>query len=393
MCEQEDLQTELSKLRSLKVVILHDWLTGLRGGERVLESICQLFPEAPLYTLIYNPNSTTHTIENRKIVVSFLTKLPNVHRYYRKLLPLFPLVAQSMKIPLDTDLIISSSHCVIKGIPRPATGKCLHLSYIHSPMRYIYDQFDNYFGPHSGAGLLERLGGKLLRGFFQRWDIKSNQHVDLLVANSEFVRQRIKKFYSREALVANPFVEIKDFQQVQLNQPKKENYFLMVTAFAPNKRVDLAVATFIQQKVPLKIVGSGQQDKMLRDLAKGHSHIQFLGNLPRQQIISLLARARALIFPGIEDFGIVPLEALAAGTPVIAFKSGGVLETLTDDVAVFFEEATSDSLAKAIAQFAKLEAIGFFSDRNKMFSRAKDFSPERFKSNIVKLLKHLTKIS
>lgn len=361
----------------MKVVLLHDWLVGFRGGERVLEAFCEMFPDAPIYTLIHSPGSTSSTIEKHNIYSSFLNKIPNISKHYRKFLPLFPKAAESLKIE-EADLVISSSHCVIKGVKKPVGSR--HLSYIHSPMRYIYDQFEVYFG--KDAPLYQRVGAHAFRNYLTNWDIKSNQNVDMAVANSNFVSERIKEYYQLEPRVVHPFVDLADFEGNETVE--KGDYYIMVTAFAPNKRVDLAIKSFNKLGLPLKIVGSGQQEKNLKNLAG--PNIEFLGNLKRVEVVELFKKAKALIFPGVEDFGITPLESLASGTPVIAFKSGGVLETLNNDVAVFFEESTEESLIAAVNKFDKMT---FDSDLLKQ--RARDFSKESFKKNMQKLIDEVMK--
>ncbi|MBF0300067.1 MAG: glycosyltransferase [Oligoflexia bacterium] len=376
--------------KKLKVVLLHDWLTGFRGGERVFEVFCELFPSAPIHTLIYSKGTTSPIIESpeRKIHPSILNKLPNVSKYYRKLLPIFPIIAQNINIDHDTDLIISSSHCVIKGIPKPNLY-CKHISYIHSPMRYIYDQFDAYFGKESGAGTIQKIVAHMIRGYLQRWDINSNNNVDTLIANSLFVQERISTFYKTNSIVINPFVDTKDFDLVKTNfsTENKENYYVMVTAFAPNKRVDLAIMAFNKLKWPLKIVGEGQLESTLQQL-NTNPNTEFLGNIKRENVVNLLSKAKALIFPGVEDFGIVPLEALAAGTPVIAYKKGGVLETLNDEVALFFEEATVPSLIQALEYFENnlQKTFATTEAKNKLFARASQFSKKNFKEKIMNII-------
>ncbi|MDC1174710.1 glycosyltransferase [Bacteriovoracaceae bacterium] len=360
----------------MKVAILHDWLTGFRGGERVLEVFCEMYPEADLYTLIYQPGSTSKIIENRTIHTSFLDKIPGIYKHYRKFLPLFPLAAMSLKIPEDVDLVISSSHCVIKGVKKPSHAK--HISYIHSPMRYLYDQYDTYFGP--SAPFYQRLGAKVFKNYLVNWDKNSNSNVDVPIANARFVQQRIKKFYQIESGVIHPFVDLKDFHHIKENSIEKENFYIMVTAFAPNKRVDLAIRAFNKNGKNLKIIGSGQQEKELKEMA--NSNIEFLGNVSRDEVVTYFSKAQALIFPGTEDFGITPLESLAAGTPVIAFQYGGVLETLNDQVAVFFKEQSNESLEKAIEEF-ELKVF----EKETLLQRANDFSRENFKNNIENLIK------
>lgn len=366
--------TASTKSASPKVVLLHDWLTGFRGGERVLEAFCELFPDAPIYTLIHEPGSTSPTIESREIVTSFLNRIPGVHRSYRKFLPLMPLAAERLSITHQADVVLSSSHCVIKGVRHPAGAK--HLSYVHSPMRYIYDQFESYFG-HSSLPV--RLGAHVCRPYLQLWDRQSNHNVHRMIANSNFVAERIQTFYGRESEVIHPFVDLKDFRQNQARPPEKESFFLMVTAFAPNKRVDLAIEAF--QKLGhchLKIVGSGADDETLRLKQMAGPNVEFLGNVSRDEIVHLMGRARAFIFPGVEDFGITPLESLASGTPVIAFRAGGVLETLTEHTAQFFNRPTSQSLVEAIEAF---EPTRF--PREVLWARAELFSKERFKERIL----------
>jgi glycosyltransferase involved in cell wall biosynthesis len=332
-------------LVGVRAALLHDWLTGFRGGERVLEAFCELLPHAPIYTLLHTPASTSERIEKRTIRTSFLNRLPGVRSNYRKLLPLMPRAAQRLKIADQTELVLSSHHCVIKGVPKPKGS--VHVSYVHSPMRYMYDQYDTYFGPH--ASFMNRWGARVFRNYLVDWDIASNANVDVMIANSAFVRERIRRFYGRDAQVVHPFVDLADFAAVQAAPPSKSDYFVMVTALASNKRVDLAIEAFNRLGLPLVIIGQGDLDGQLRAMAG--STIRFLGNVNRATVIDVLARGRALIFPGVDDFGITPLEALAAKTPVIAFRSGGVLETLTEEDSVFFEEATTESLVKAVRRF------------------------------------------
>lgn len=362
----------------MKVAVAHDWLTGMRGGERVLEAILELFPEASLYTLIHQENSTSPFVEDRKIHTSFLNNIPGVKKHYRKFLPLFPTAVENMKVAEDIDLLISSSHCVIKGIPKSTSTK--HLSYIHSPMRYLYDQFDTYFG--SSAPLYQQWGAKAFRNYLTNWDIKSNQNVDVMLANSTFVAKRIKNYYTRDAEVVNPFVDLKDFEHLWSAPPHKENYYCMVTAFAPNKRVDLAIEAFNLNKKKLLIIGSGQEESKLR--SQSSSNIFFLGNVSRLEIIKTLSQAKGFIFPGVEDFGITPLEAMASLTPVIAFKSGGVLETLDESVAEFFEVQSAEQLNNAIERFELKKFL--ISD---LISKAKSFSKDRFKMEFMNQVKRL----
>lgn len=350
----------------MKVVLLHDWLTGFRGGERVLEVFCQMFPDAPIYTLIHKEGSVGDVIESHTINTSFLSGIPGISQHYRKFLPLFPTAAGRLILP-KCDLVLSSSHCVIKGVVKPAGS--VHVSYLHSPMRYLYDQYDSYFGPDAPA--YQRVGMSFFRKYLTNWDLASNANVDVMIANSGFVQERIKTYYGNDSQVIHPFVELADFRPLYEAPLAKGDYYAMVTAFAPNKRVDLAVKAFNKLGLPLKIIGSGQQERELREMAG--SNIHFLGNVDRGEVIRLLRGARALIFPGVEDFGITPLEALAAGTPVIAFRAGGVLETLNDQVAAFFDEPTPESLAMEV-----IRSQDKVYDRDVLWARAQEFSKESF---------------
>ncbi len=356
----------------MKVVILHDWLTGFRGGERVLEAICEMYPDAPIYTLIHDKGKLPPSIENREIVTSFLDKVPGIYKNYRKFLPLMPLAADLMKITHECDLVISSSHCVIKGVKKPKGAK--HVCYIHSPMRYIYDQFENYFG---NASLPVKIVAHIIRPYLAWWDKRSNTNVDLFLPNSKFVEKRLLTQYggSTPTNVVYPFVDLADFKEVQKNPPAKEDFYLMVTAFAPNKRVDLAIEAFNELGFPLRIIGGGSEDEIAGVKALAKDNIKFMGRLSRAEVVEHYAKAKAFIFPGVEDFGITPLEANAAGTPLIAYGYGGVLETQTEYTSTFFNEPTKEALK---------EAIKSHTDKNveDLQARAAEFSREFFIENI-----------
>ncbi len=288
------------------------------------------------------------------------------------MLPLFPQAMNLFGIQESCDLLLSSHHCVIKGLKKPRGA--FHISYIHSPMRYMYDQYDNYFGPMASWPV--RAGGRIFRKYLVEWDLASNANVDRMIANSAFVRDRIRKFYGRDADVIYPFVDLNDFLSVEKSRPLKQDYFVVVSAFAPNKRVDLAIEACNRLRRQLKIVGGGQMEKSLRAMAG--PTIEFLGNCSRESVVQLLAQAQALLFPGVEDFGITPLESLAAGTPVVAYHAGGVLETLTEGDAQFFSEPTVESLMGAIEQFTQktwkidLERLNVFS-RERFLNQMEDY--------------------
>lgn len=366
----------------MKVVLLHDWISAFRGGERVLEAFCEMFPEAPIYTLFYEKGTTTPTIENRKIVASFANNSKFIQKHYRKFLPLFPVFAESIKITEQADLVLSSSHCVIKGVKKPKGS--IHISYLHSPMRYLYDQFDSYFGEE--APLYQQIGARVFRSYLTNWDIKSNDNVDHMIANSSFVKSRIEKYYKRNSDIVFPFVELNDFRDLQKSEQAKEDYYIVVSAFAPNKRLDLAIEAVKKLNKKLVVIGTGQLENELKSLALGYSNIKFLGNVDRKTLIEYLTKAKAMLFPGVEDFGITPVESLASGTPVIAYKAGGVLETLTEQTAHFFAERSTDALVMAILEFEKKQFKKEF-----LYKRAEDFSKEAFKKNILNVIEKVRK--
>ena len=322
----------------LKVALVHDWLTGMRGGEKCLEVLCELFPEADLYTLLHQKGKLSQNIESRSIRTSFVQHLPFGLKKYRHYLPLFPLAIEQFDLSAY-DLIVSSSHCVAKGV-RP-NNSTFHISYVHTPMRYVWDQFNTYFRQPRTSWPV-RIGAELMRPYLQRWDRNTAKRVDTFLCNSNNIRKKILEYYGRESQVIYPPVDLSRFKPGDT----KADYYLMVGAFAPNKRVDLAVHAFNKLKLPLKISGSGQDEEYCRSIA-GET-IEFLGTLSNEKLLELYQQARALVFPGEDDFGITPLEAQACGTPVIAFAAGGVLETVTDQTGLFFKEQKVEALVKAV---------------------------------------------
>ncbi len=322
---------------SRRVVLAHDWLTGMRGGERVLELLGEGFPHAPIYTLLANPAAVSASIRRHPVFTSFLQKVPGIHRHYRAFLPLFPAAVRTLR-PSRADLVISTTHCAVKAVRAPDTP---HLCYCFTPMRYAWLFYEEYFG----ANPLKALLVKPLLAWLRRWDRRTAGRVDRFVAISEHVRDRIRRCYGREADVVYPPVNTA-YWTPDPTVPR-EDFDLIVSALVPYKRVDLAVQAYARSGRRLKIVGSGGQLAPLR--AAAPANVDVLGRLTDAEILALYRRARLLVFPGEEDFGIVPLEAQACGLPVAAYRRGGATETVADGrTGCFFDTQTPEALNEAV---------------------------------------------
>jgi glycosyltransferase involved in cell wall biosynthesis len=344
-----------------RVAIVHDWLNGYRGGERVLEAIAGLFPRADLFTLFHVPGSAGERLEARAIRASWLNRAPFARRYYRYFLPLFPLAIESFELT-SYDLVVSSSHCVAKGVIPPPRAR--HVCYCHTTMRYVWDQRAQYFGTGAKAALLSPF-----LHYLRTWDVASSNRVDTFAANSAFVAQRIERYYRRPAEVVWPFVDLETYRP---EAGDRGDYYLVVSAFVPYKRLDLAIEACRRLGRRLVIVGDGPEGRRLRRLAG--PDVRFTGPLAPGALREAYAGARALLFPGEEDFGITPLEAMACGTPVIAYGQGGATETvLAGQTGAFFPEPSAASLAEAIAAWENTPHRGISAacrERAQQFSRA-----------------------
>jgi glycosyltransferase involved in cell wall biosynthesis len=345
-----------------RVVLGHDWLTGMRGGERVLEHLCEAFPEAPLVTLLAVPAAVSGIIRDRPLHCSRLQRLPGVARHYRHLLPLMPLAASTLRVP-SGDLLLTTSHCVAKSF-RPPSGM-RHLCYCFTPMRYAWLFRREYLGP------VKSLLAAPLLAALRRWDARTAARVDSFVAISRHVQERIARFYGRESDVVHPPVDTGRFSPAPAGNGAGE-YDLIVSALTPYKRIDLALRAYRKLDMPLKIVGTGTEARRLRALAGART--EFLGWRGDDELPALYRGCRLLVFPGEEDFGIVPLEAMACGRPVVAFARGGALETVREDVSgVFFREASAEALAEAVARAAARRW-----DRTAIRAQAERFGTARF---------------
>ncbi len=375
----------------MKIALIHDWLTGMRGGEKCLEIFCELFPEATLMTLLHLKGTMSPTIEKMDIRTSFIQKLPFIKQKYRHYLPLFPTAIEEFDLK-GYDLILSSSHCVAKGVlTHPGT---MHFCYCHTPMRYVWSMYHDYFGQGRAKGL-QKMIIAFSSNYLRMWDVISANRVDHFVANSHHVQKRIEKYYHRDAAVIHPPV---DTANTWLSE-KNNDYYLVVTALVPYKRIDIAVKAFNQLNKRLVIVGQGSEEKYLKKIAG--KNIEFVGWAVGSELQNYFANCKALIFPGEEDFGIVPVEAQAFGKPVIALGIGGALETVrgiwpTRDgsyinqndgqtTGIFFPQATPESLIKAVEFFEQLNFSGEIIRRH-----ALQFDKEQFRQRIKSFIEEKT---
>ena len=328
--------------RSLDVVLCHDWLTGMRGGERVLELLCQGFPDAPVYTLLHHTAALSDTLRRHRLVASPLQRLPGIARNYRYFLPAFPAALRTLRAP-EADLLLSTSHCVAKSLR--TSGPTPHLCYCFTPMRYAWLFQDEYLGHQP----LKRLLARPLLAWLRHWDRATAPRVTAFVAISRHVQDRIRRFYGRDADLVYPPVDLERWTPAPT--PGDGGYDLIASALVPYKKLDLALAAYARLGRPLKIVGTGTEMPRLKAMAP--PNVEFLGWQSDEALLELYRHCRLLVFPGEEDFGIVPLEVQACGRPVVALGRGGALETVKDGVSgVFFAEQSPQALCEAVARAA-----------------------------------------
>ena len=344
-----------------RIAIVHDWIVSMRWGERVLESLCRLYPRAPVFTLRYEPRAVSATIAAQDVRTAFTDllarHLPLGSAGFRMLLPLFPWAIESLPLA-DFDLIISSSHAVAKGAV--AAPRALHVSYVHSPMRYIWEAADDY-APAVPGGLLGRAAFAALSRRLRRWDVASTERVHAMAANSVYTQARIRRVYGRDSQVIEPPVDAARFARVPdpAPSPEGEGLYLCVSALVPYKRVELAVRAFSRPGRPaqhrrLVVVGDGPERARLTSLAG--PNVELRGRVDDDELLRLYADCRAVVHPALDDFGIVPVEALAAGRPVVAFAAGGSLDSVRDgETGVLFAEPTPEALAAAVDRLERME--------------------------------------
>lgn len=323
----------------MKTALVHYWLTNLRGGEKVLKEFCSLFPDADLFTHACS-KEIADLFSGHRILESMVARLPGARRNCQKYLPLMPYALGKLDFS-SYDLILSSESGPAKGIRKPSSA--VHVCYCHTPMRYLWDMYDDYY---RNTGISGKIAMRLFRDYLRRYDLRSADAVDHFIANSHFVAERIRRIYGRESEVIHPPVDVSFFKQ---GNYEKKDYYLFVGQLIAYKRADLALDACMRMNRKLLIVGEGNMSEVLQKRAG--KNIRFLGRLEGEPLRRAYAEAKALLFPGIEDFGIVPLEAQASGTPVIALGRGGALETVTDRSGLFFQEPTVESLCAAIEEF------------------------------------------
>lgn len=359
----------------MKTAIIHEWLVTHAGAESVLQSIYNLFPGS-IHTLFHNKQGLIGTQwEDMEVVTSMLQKIPMGRRYYRTLLPLFPMAIEQFDLR-DYNLILSSSYAVAHGIL--TSSDQLHICYCHSPMRYIWDLTFQYLELSNLQRGLKSFITRALFHYIRMWDALSAKRVNKFIANSHYIARRIYKCYHRKATVIYPPVDVERFSL----SDKKDNYFIVVSRLVPYKRIDLIIKTFNELKIPLIIIGEGPAKKNLKKIAQKNIHL--LGYQPPEKIEEYLSKARAFIFSAEEDFGIVNVEAQAAGIPVIAYGRGGALETVIENkTGIFFYKQNIPSIMKAVKTFLSQEDSF---DPHVIRSNAERFPRSRFESEFKKFV-------
>jgi glycosyltransferase involved in cell wall biosynthesis len=345
----------------MKVALVHDWLVSIRGAEKVLESFCRLYPDADVFTLRYDAAGvrTSPELAGRAVHTSFIDRVPRAISAgrigFRLLLPLFPMAIESLCLD-DYDLVISSHHAVAKGVLAPPGA--LHVSYVHSPMRYIWEGGE--YAPSVPGGAVGRAAFGALAHYLRLWDMASTSRVDALVANSRYTRDRIQRCYGRASEVIEPPVDVARFERIPDPRPLAASsgdapMYLCVSALVPYKRVELAVRAFLGRPERLVVVGEGPEQARLAGIAAGAPNIEVRGRVDDAAVDQLFAECQAVIHPAIDDFGIVPVEALATGRPVVAFAGGGATDSVRDgETGVLFAEATPAALGAALTRLRDL---------------------------------------
>ena len=361
----------------MKVAIIHYWLVNMRGGEKMLEALLEMFPGADIYTHVHNPPAVSPLINSHRIITSYINRMPFAKKLHRLYMPLMPRALLDFNLQ-NYDLVISSEAGPAKGVvPNP---NAYHLCYCHSPMRYLWDMYHEYFGD---TNFFVRFFMKRLVPSLRVWDITSANLVDRFVTNSRYVAKRIQRVYNRHADVIYGPASIERFVNIDRRPSSHYLFFGEITGY---KRADIAIEACIKSGRKLVVAGAGVK-KRLRKKYEKMGLVIFRGRISDDEAKELFASSRALLFPGIEDMGLVPIEANAAGCPVIAFRDGGVLDTIKENVTgIFFDEQTPASLIKAMERFESMEADGAFSDRGVFSEHVRQFSPDAFKERVRNII-------
>ena len=359
----------------MKVAIVHYWLVNMRGGEKMLEALLEMFPEADVYTHVYNPKRVSALINGHRVITSRISRLPFAKKLYQLYMPLMPNALMDFNLQ-SYDLIISSEAGPAKGVvPNP---NAYHLCYCHSPMRYLWDMYHEYF---RGTNPLVRIFMKRLIPSLRMWDITSSNLVDRFVTNSHYVANRIRRIYNREAEVVYGPAPIEQFLNVERTPADYYLFFGQITGY---KRAGIAIEACVKSGRKLVVAGAGAKKKDVKKYGKA-GMVRFLGRVSDEEVAALFAGARALLYPGIEDLGLVPIEAQAAGCPVIAFREGGAVETVKEGVTgLFFDEQTPESLMAAMDHFEQNEVQ--FNSRQVFKDHVRQFSKTAFIERMQKVL-------
>jgi glycosyltransferase involved in cell wall biosynthesis len=349
----------------------------MRGGEKVFQELGAMFPEAPVHTLVADPDRLESDLRARTIVPSALQRVPGAAKSHGRMLPLFPWATKTIRIDPEAKLVVCSDAAVIKGAPIPRDAKLV--CYCHSPPRYLWDLSEEYARRSAGLGVVGRMVFRAVVPYVRNFDQKAAQRVNLFVANSEFVRRRIKNCYAKDSVVVHPFVDLGSFVP---SGEEPDEFYLIVSQLVPYKRVDIAIEAFRQLGKKLVVIGAGSESCQLQ--ASAPRNVEFLGAQPLSVLQDHYRRCRALIFPGVEDFGITPLEAMASDRPVIAYGEGGVLESVVENqTGFFFREQTAEALAFAVRNF---EAASI--DAQACRRRAELFSRSRFRTEMERAIEN-----
>ena len=361
-------------LNNKKLALVHYWLTGMRGGEKVVQSICKLFPEIDIFTLVYNKAKISESINQHKIYTSFIQKLPFARRAYQTYLPFMPVAIEQFNLS-DYDIVISSESGIAKGVlTKPET---CHFCYCHTPMRYLWNMYFDYL-ENENIRFIKRGIIEIFFNYLRVWDLATSFRVDYFICNSQNVRKRILKYYNRDSEVIYPPVDVDNMKF----ETRKQDYYLMVGQLVSYKRVDLAIKAFNVLGKELIIIGEGSEYKKLKKIAK--NNIRFLGWQSTDNLKKYYAMAKALIFPGEEDFGIIPVEAQASGTPVIGYGKGGLLETvIKGKTGMFFNRQDHKDIIDTVENF---ESVSSKFDPYEIRNNSMRFSKKSFENKLSRFL-------